>query len=247
MSSMETATDNAGRGYLDVTHRTARDHMHRRGYGTSSSLAAICTMLLIAPLLASTPAAAQGTHHGGFISARPQRGTHFIAEVAGGLATLQGPGPALEALVGVGGRPRWSPLRFYLFGEFAYTTGSIYLRTAGGDPSEQTHENRDFGAGLRAYVPLGPVRLFTDALGGTTNLVVTQQDERLGYTTDRQRWLPYFGFAAGLQLRLMRHVSVGVRAKAVFTDTDAVADLTGAIDSPSGVRLTTTGGITFHF
>lgn len=247
MSSMATATNNTTGEHLDVTHSTARDHIQHRGHVSTGSTTAMGATLLVALLCVPAPVLAQGTHHGGLVSAQPKRGTHFIAEVAGGVATLQGPGPALEALVGVGGRPRWSPLRFYLFGEFAYTTGATSLSTAGGAQIEQTHQNRDFGAGLRAYVPLGPVRLFGDVLGGTTNLASTQQDERLGYAIERQRWLPYFGFAAGLQLRLMRHVSVGVRAKAVFTDADVLAELTGIPEKPSSVRLTTTGGITFHF
>ena len=53
-----------------------------------------------------------------------RRGTHFIAEVNGGGSFAGSIGLAVGGVVGVGGKLRGFPLRFYLVGELAYASAA---------------------------------------------------------------------------------------------------------------------------
>lgn len=178
---------------------------------------------------------------------RPRRkGTHFIAEINGG-ATLAGNG-GFDAggLAGVGGKLRGFPPRFYLVGEFAFSTYADSGAIAG--IPKQYHESnryRDMALGLRVYIPIrGPFRLFADLLGGATHASGTL--ERTGLTTlMTSRWSPLGLVGMGVQFRLFHHLSLGVRGKIVFSD-DGLQALHDFVASESILRASLAAGLTWH-
>lgn len=206
-------------------------------------------VLTLALSLLSGPAHAQEIPCDGGPCTRPQRrGTHFLAEVNGGGALMGKGGLAIGGLVGVGGKLRGFPLRFYLVGEFAYSSASdsVHLPgTALGVDEERSY--RDVGMGLRIYIPVyGPLRLFLDAMGGASYAAGTFHRQGLA-TLSAGDWKPLALTAAGVQFRLFHHLSLGARAKIVFT-SDGMEELrTISGGSESSVRSTITAGLTWHF
>lgn len=208
------------------------------------------SILMVVTLVVPSLAPAQEIPCGGGPCTRPQRrGTHFLAEVNGGGALMgHSGGIAIGGLVGVGGQPRGFPLRFYLVGEFAYSEASERGQVPGLslDYSEE-RSYRDIGVGLRIYVPVyGPLRLFLDGMGGGTQAAGVFHREGLS-TLSIGEWRPLGLAAVGLQLRLFHHLSLGVRAKLVFTGDgmEQLRALNGGSDST--LRSTITAGLTWHF
>lgn len=178
---------------------------------------------------------------------REPPGTHFIAEVSGGATTLGSGGLALEGVLGVGGKLRGFPPRFYLIGEAAYNSGTLSSATPlAGVSYRDERTYRDLAGGLRVYLPIyGPVRIFADGLIGGSHVAASLDRQGLAART-AEGWLPLFALAGGLQVRIFRFLSVGMRAKFVLTDDD-VAGLRQVVAAESPLRATVTAGLTWHF
>jgi hypothetical protein len=208
-------------------------------------LAAVAALLVVS--LSAGEAAAQEIPCGrGPCLKRHRRGTHFIAEISGGSTTYGHGGLALEGVVGVGGKLRGFPPRFYLIGEFAYSSNTISGSTPlAGNSFRDKRTYRDLAAGLRIYLPIfGPIRLFADALVGASHISTSL--ERDGHDlTVADGWQGLFSLGGGLQVRIWRHLSLGARFKAVVSGDD-VANLR-RLTGTSPTRLSATAGVTWHF
>jgi hypothetical protein len=205
------------------------------------------TVSMCMALLASVPAGAQEIPCSEGPCLRPSRpGTHFIAEVNGGGSFAGGVGPAVGGVLGVGGKLRGFPLRFYLITEFAYASnaqeGTLHSRAVG---FREERSFRDIAAGLRIYVPFGRLRLFVDAMGGGSHTQAFLERDGLS-PLSASDWSGMGLVGGGLQLRLIHHLSIGVRCKAFFSgdDLDDLRDME-RIDDP--VRTSATMGLTWHF
>lgn len=179
---------------------------------------------------------------------RVQRpGTHFLIELNGGGTVYDGGGMAMEGVMGVGGK-LWSlPMRFYLVTEFAYNT-STDSGDVGGAPLGYRDERsfRDVALGLRVYMPIyGRLRLFGDIMGGGSHQTITLERDELP-TRVASGWSPLAHLAAGVQFRLLYHLSLGARAKVVLTSDD-LAGLHAAVGKAAPTRATVTAGLTWHF
>jgi hypothetical protein len=178
---------------------------------------------------------------------RPSRpGTHFIAEVNGGGSFAGGVGPTVGGVLGVGGKLRGFPLRFYLISEFAYASnaqeGTLQSRAAG---FREERSFRDLALGLRIYMPLGRLRLFVDAMGGGSHTHAFLERDGLS-SLSASDWSGMGLVAGGLQLRLIHHLSLGMRFKAVFSG-DGLDDLRAMESIEDPVRTSATVGLTWHF
>ena len=174
-------------------------------------------------------------------------GHHFLAEASGGLVLAPGLGGVSHLLVGAGGRRPGGLLRFY--GIAGLSQASVRLGgQSGGLPYESVHHQLDLVAGLRIYVPLfGPLRLFTDLLGGGTH----GWSEILGGTFgayEAQGWRKLFVGALGLQVRVTQSLSVGGRFGFRWAE-DPLADLREhlGLDSMSGRSVSLGATVTWHF
>jgi hypothetical protein len=206
-------------------------------------LQVMASMMVLAPLAAAQEIPCEA----GPCLQPKRRGTHFIAELNGGSSLHGKGGLALEGVLGVGGKLRGFPLRFYLVGEFAYSSSSDEgSLPAAGLPFSESRSHRDLALGLRVYIPVyRPVRLFFDLMGGGSH--ATAVFERAGLSTlSTQGWYPLALAAAGVQFRLFHHLSLGLRSRLVLTDDgmDELRKISGGDDS---IRASITAGLTWHF
>jgi hypothetical protein len=172
-------------------------------------------------------------------------GTTFIAEVNVG-ATLSGD-LAVGGLLGVGGKLKGFPPRFYLVGEFIHSTAN-QSGVLPGLPLSYSEQLRfeDMALGLRIYFPIiRRVRLLLDVMGGATKVVGSLRRESLA-PLDLNSWRPLGLLATGLQVRWFYHLSLGLRARVVYTD-DGTAVLRELRGGAENVRILVTGGLTWHF
>jgi hypothetical protein len=172
-------------------------------------------------------------------------GTTFIAEVNVG-ATLSGD-LAVGGLLGVGGKLKSFPPRFYLVGEFIHSTAN-QSGVLPGLPLSYAERLRyeDMALGLRVYFPIiRRVRLLLDVMGGASQVTGSLRRESLA-PLDLDCWRPLGLLATGVQVRWFYHLSIGVRARVVYTDdgTAALRELRGGGEN---VRASVTGGLTWHF
>jgi len=185
---------------------------------------------------------------GSTANADPRPGTHLLAEVRGGAVAHDGGGLSLGALFGAGGKIPGFPPRFYVISEIAYSASSAQGLTATASALAYEDHRRyvDLGAGLRVYVPIfHPVRLFADALVGTTN--VSSELQRSGLLSHQaEGWLPLVAFGGGVQVRLAYELSVGIRARAVITSDD-IGGTRAMVGQTSPTRVSTTASLTWHF
>jgi hypothetical protein len=151
-------------------------------------------------------------------------GTHFIVELHGGIAGTEADyldlGWSFGGVVGIGGKFRGFPPRFYVIGSyrssfysgegFHYGTGVHF------DAWEADHE---LTAGMRTAFPLWSriFRLYFDLLGGTAGHTATldRSEERTIQTTS---WSGVFVLALGLQARWHPSASAGLRFEWSFTN-----------------------------
>jgi hypothetical protein len=208
---------------------------------------ALITLVLIAPVLAS---AQEVPCPQGPCTVRPsgrQDGTHFLAEVNGGGTVSGGRGPMVGGLLGIGGKLRALPFRFYLVGEFAYSGGiDDGISPTLGTSFRDERARRDLDFGLRVYLPLlGPVRLFGDVLGGAS--YVTTSLERQGLPTlSGGGWSGLAVAAVGLQVRLISQLSFGARVRFALT-SEETDGLRATMGSSSHRPITCMAGMTWHF
>jgi len=182
---------------------------------------------------------------------RPRsRGTHFIAEPFAG-SHIQGAGSfAWGGFVGYGGKPRGTPLRFYILAGFMrssdHRTGYV------SDPPVRTTYDlglTDVDAGVRMVVPLvGPLRLSTELMLGASIADASLMNASVG-TTHQNHADPHLMLGIGPQLRILNELSVGVLARTTFTDVGEIRSdgaLSGWKDS-LGRRSVIVGTLSFHW
>jgi len=205
---------------------------------------------LIVVLLQLTPRMARAQEipcEGGPCLRSSEAGTHFLAEVNGGGSFWGGAGLSVGGLLGVGGKLRGFPLRFYLGGEFAYSSNT----ETGASPTLGTEFRdqrgyRDLALGLRVYLPvLGRLRLFGDILGGGSWVSGTiARGDLVERSVSGWEGLAVVG--GGLQLRLVKGLSVGLRARYALTG-DELDGLRSAMGVPSHRPASVMAGLTWHF
>jgi hypothetical protein len=206
-------------------------------------IAIVAAGLLLSPLLAARAAVAQAPPLAApppppFAVARRPPSQFFLLEASLGLS-LADRGDALGfdagLTVGVGGKLRHFPPRFFLLGSF----GGGVARTRGdhnSTPFALATNHLDLLGGLRILIPIfGPVRIYGDVLGGMT---------RVGGTLDRygamslaaESFEPMLTLAAGLSLRVHTNLSLGLRAR--FDLVRGEDPLAAAAGLPSGMGRT---------
>jgi hypothetical protein len=204
-------------------------------------------MLAISPCVTRDLLAQDIPCHAGPCVNRRARPTHFLAEIAGGVLFTSDPGMALGAILGVGGKFRGFPPRFYLIGEFSYGTATTEgLNQGAAREFQDSRSFRDVGGGLRIYLPIyGPLRLFGDLVFGGSH-VSANLKRTDAPVVQAAGWTPLVQVGAGLQLRVMHHMSVGIRSKVVVLDQD-LAGLYAAVGRVPPVRQTWTASLAWHF
>jgi hypothetical protein len=177
-----------------------------------------------------------------------KRSSHFIGELAAG-AHIQGAGSfSWGALLGVGGKPRGVPARFYLAAAFQRTHDAEIFQT---QTARHNHDLQltDVDFGLRVYFPITRgLRITTEAMLGAT-LADAELSDTWGYRTQQNAAMPHLLLGAGPQLRLIHELSVGVMARTLFTDTENVRS-SGALSTWKGDldrRSQVVGTLTFHW
>ena len=178
----------------------------------------------------AAPAAAQS----------PEAGTHFLFQATGGV-TLTRTG-TFGALLGAGGRV--GKVRLYALFEATWATGQA-TGTSSTGPWAASLNGADLAGGVRVFVPITEVvRVYVDALGGGTlasfSLTRAGQCPRSSFGRDG-----LFDLAGGLDLRLMREFSLGVRAKVHVVD--ATPGWLSALSVDLARNADLTAGMTFHF
>jgi hypothetical protein len=180
----------------------------------------VSTAALLSALfcIASTPSPAQA------------QGTHFFAE--GGVGVMTGlsdgsttdPGAATHLMIGGGGRPAGSWLRYYLVGEFL---AGGYDRVHTQNLRDITLERRviEVGLGLRIVAPLVPtVRFFADVegvlLSTATDLVGTHLLE-----SDSNELRGGLRLGTGVQFRPIELLSVNARVAMTTAFTEIEDDI----------------------
>lgn len=173
------------------------------------------------------------------------RGTHFLSEFNGGVH-LGDEGSALQALLGVGGKPRGFPLRFYLVGEVGYSSIEQISRGVDGGAIQDLRGSLDLAAGLRIYWPvLGSLRLFVDGLLGVSRVDATLHHQGFRSLHSNDFYLAGI-MAGGVQYRLIRSLSLGLRLRVTLAE-DGLAEPRRALLGSSSTRTSLTGGLTWHF
>lgn len=200
----------------------------------------IAPSLLLLTLAAAAPARADELV--GPVGAAPYKGTHWLVQATAGV-TADGTA-TYGALLGVGGRAFGSPLRLYLLFEAAGGSGAASGSGTTGSYSA-AYRGADIEVGLRALVPLaGNLRLYLDLLGGGT--VGTWSLDRTGLTArSSEGGAGLFDVAGGLDWRLVRNLSLGVRVKTHLVDT--TPGWLSAMGATIARRADVTAALTLHF
>lgn len=170
-------------------------------------------------------------------------GTHFILEGAVGASLSSAPRPVLDLSAGVGGRFYRTPVRAYLLTQLGYLQSQ---REESRAFPEERRRDLSLSTGLRLYVSLPDrLRLHVDVLGGS-GWVRSELRRADGSVLTEQGWFPQLTVSPGLQYRIYRELSVGVRAKWLVSKTslDAVRDAAGVERRHPWSALV---GITWHF
>ncbi len=171
------------------------------------------------------------------------RGTHFLLEGGLGTSLSPSPRPVFDVSAGVGARLYHTPLRGYLLTQLGYLQSR---RDESSAWPEERRQDLTFGMGLRVYVSLPDrLRLHVDVLGGG-GLVRSELARSDGHVLREDGWFPQLTLSPGLQYRLYRELSLGVRAKWVVSKTglDAARDAAGIERRHPWSAL---AGITWHF
>jgi hypothetical protein len=196
------------------------------------ALLALATLALGAPGIAKADAPAIGP--------TPDRGTHFIVQATGGVtATETG---TFGVVVGAGGRI--GALRLYAIFEAAWASAETTGRGTTGGYSA-TLKGADLAGGLRALVVAqGGLRLYVDLLAGATR--ATYSLDRAGLESLSSRtWPGLIAVAGGLDVRLLRSLSVGARIKGYPVDQEPGWLAATHVGLTRSVDIT--AGFTFHF
>ena len=193
-----------------------------------------------------------------FFSSAPafarERGTHLFAEVGGGYSApvasdLDG-GLALGAALGVGGKWRGFPPRFYLLGGTRWASYSgVAVQTPTGRAYDLDVSDAELYGGLRVLVPAGWI--LRVSLEG--DLGTALHDETVWRGSDpplvHSEWAPLFALSGGIQARWHRRASVGLRVTYSwhFLDPDRVTRAAGTGVDDEGARTAIELTHTWHF
>jgi len=171
-------------------------------------------------------------------------GTHFIVELNLGSSFTGSVGFAGSLLVGAGGRLRGFPPIFYLVGEAGFQLGGSDGQIDGARYVDG-REYGDVSLGLRTYLPiLRDLRIFLDILPGAT--FVTSTLARDGLTElHTSGWYAHFAFGGGVQGRIFRELSAGLRVKILATD-DGLDDAREALGIYTPMPVVLSGTVTWH-
>ncbi|MBW2460675.1 MAG: hypothetical protein JRH11_03445 [Deltaproteobacteria bacterium] len=171
-------------------------------------------------------------------------GTHFIVELNLGSSFTGSVGFAGSLLVGAGGRLRGFPPIFYLVGEAGFQLGGSDGQIDGARYVDG-REYGDISLGLRTYLPiLRDLRIFLDILPGAT--FVTSSLARDGLTElHTSGWYAHFAFGGGVQGRIFRELSAGLRVKVLATD-DGLDDAREALGIYTPMPVVLSGTVTWH-
>jgi hypothetical protein len=146
-----------------------------------------------------------------------RRGTHFLVQATTGFSCDESMGLGYSLLLGAGGKLRGFPPRFYLIFETARATHDRESTGSGGTLTS-SFTGTDVAGGLRVLMPVaGPLRLYADVLVGGTygEFAVARGD---GTPREAQRWTPLVDLAAGMDFRVHRNFSAGLRFKGHLLD-----------------------------
>lgn len=201
------------------------------------------TLRLIAAVLVLSVLLALPRAFAGAQERATPRGTHFILEGGVGATLSSSPRPVFDVSAGVGGRFYRTPLRGYLLAQLGYLQSE---REESSAFPEERRQDLSLAAGLRLYVSLPDrLRLHVDVLGGS-GWVRSELQRSAGSVLTEQGWFPQLTLSPGLQYRIYRELSVGVRAKWLVSRTgiDAVRDAAGAERRHPWSALV---GCTWHF
>lgn len=172
--------------------------------------------------------------------------THFLAELELGAAFTGHGGPAGAVTFGGGGMLRGSSLRFYLLGRASLSEYSAGAAGALGGHGHESGSFRDLALGPRVYVPLwGNLRWYLDGMVGGSH--VSGSFASAGRPAlEAYEWVWLLNAGSGLQLRVSRLVSLGLRANFAFNGKGLVGVMRSAgLHDP--LRASLTGGVTWHF
>jgi len=207
----------------------------------------LCSMIIL--FFTNTVHAQAEIYPGPSLRANPyggpysQRGTRFLVELNGGFLLKENIGPQISGVFGVGGRLRDTLPIFYVVSEYSYskTREDVGFSSAVAGFKEE-YQHSDLSAGLRVYLPIfSMVRIFAEVQGGGaySTVELIRNNAAGSYATG---WQPLFSLGGGVQLRVHRNLSLGLRAKHNFTDDN----LLGTSGNRSG-RTILSAGITCHF
>jgi hypothetical protein len=159
-------------------------------------------------------------------AAGAEEGTHFVVEVQGGLAGSSADyldlGFSFGGTVGIGGKLRGFPPRFYAIGSYrsSFFTGEG-RHAATGVLFDAWQADHELTAGLRVVLPLWSrvFRLFGEARGGTLGHTATLH-RRGGRALEDSSWTGVFVLAGGLQARWHPNASFGLALEWAVADRD---------------------------
>lgn len=188
------------------------------------------------------------------------QGTHFIAEINNGVGVPLGyegvyePGYALGVTGGFGGKFRGNPTRFYLIGQFNASSFSAD-RIFNNKRRLVERQVTDVNGGLRMLWPVQDrLRVYADVALGMAQIDSQASSPDLPGNfvfQDTSSSLAFFT-AAGLQYRVLRALSLGLKADFAFIfDEDEVDVVTSATSRDDGGdqigRLNLYATLTLHF
>ena len=175
------------------------------------------TVVILGVAILTVPLAARAHPSTSPEATAARRGTHFLLQATAGFSCDESMGLGYGVLLGVGGKLRGFPPRFYLLFEASRATHDRESHGSAGSLTS-SFTGTDVAGGLRVLMPVaGPLRLYADVLvGGTHGEFGLTRAE--GTPRESQRWSPLVDLAAGMDFRFHRNLSAGLRFKAHLLD-----------------------------
>lgn len=203
----------------------------------------VTLLVAAAAFAAPRPAAAaeQGTHLIGELElgvGMPPEGTHLIGQLELGVGIPPvgyfGPGFTYGGIIGIGGKFKDFPPRFYLIAgasTVAFSGGGTHLDAGVAYSADRTYV--DIFGGLRVVIPIyDAIRLYADILGGALYVggSIVRDD---GASLAKQDWSAEWAVALGLEYRWHENASTGFRVEGVFgsEEIDVLDVFSGSGDS----------------
>ena len=195
------------------------------------SLALVCVLALVVLYGPSAAASVQGAPKA------KSKGTFVLIQAEGGFASCPYSHIAgslgYGLMLGVGGKFRGFPLRFYVLGVFnnaLYWHRDTFSKT--GEDYRLSLNFVDVGGGLRLLLPIVPkFRVYLDVLGIGSYQKVTLERTVMG-KLGSSAWTPGALIAAGAEFRWHRNLATGLRVefnfyKKLATSVSSTVDIEG--------------------